>query len=297
MALPSSRSSARHRSALGLQAAQENGPPAIRAGRLADGARIDGVLDEAAWSAAEAIDRLQANGSGRRRGAHRARTVVRVLAGARALVIGVVCDDSDPSGIVSFSVRRDASLSSEDHVRVGARTLSRWPVRLRVRRQPERRPLRRADQPGRRNRKRRLGRHLGSRHASTDDGWSAEIRIPIQTLSFNPALREWHFNVQRRMQRRLETDRWASPARQYQVTQTSRAGLLTDLPEFSLGPRPERPAGRDDRRRYSSAVAPRRGRVPAEPRRHAAAGRERARVADTSTPTSPKPRSIPAGRT
>ena len=57
----------------------------------------------------------------------------------------------------------------------------------------------------------------------------------MQTLSFKPGLREWHLNVQRRIQRRLETDRWASPARQYKVTQTSRAGLLTDLPEFSLG--------------------------------------------------------------
>lgn len=54
-------------------------------------------------------------------------------------------------------------------------------------------------------------------------GWSAEIWIPIQTLSFNSDLREWHFNVQRRIQRKLETDRWAFPARQYQVTQTSRA--------------------------------------------------------------------------
>jgi hypothetical protein len=37
------------------------------------------------------------------------------------------------------------------------------------------------------------------------------------------------------MQRLLETDRWAFAARQYQVTQTSRAGLLTGLPEFDLG--------------------------------------------------------------
>jgi hypothetical protein len=66
-------------------------------------------------------------------------------------------------------------------------------------------------------------------------GWSVEIRIPIQTLSFNPALRDWHFNVQRRIQRLLEVDRWAAAARQYQVTQTSRAGLLTDLPQFDLG--------------------------------------------------------------
>jgi hypothetical protein len=48
-------------------------------------------------------------------------------------------------------------------------------------------------------------------------------------------VREWQFNVQRRIQRRLEIDRWAFPARQYRITQTSRAGLLTDLPEFDLG--------------------------------------------------------------
>ena len=41
--------------------------------------------------------------------------------------------------------------------------------------------------------------------------------------------------MQRRIQRKLETDRWAFPARQYQVTQTSRAGLLTELPDFDLG--------------------------------------------------------------
>ena len=65
-------------------------------------------------------------------------------------------------------------------------------------------------------------------------GWSAEILIPVQTLSFKPGLHEWHFNVQRRIQRLLEEDRWASPVRQYQVTQTSRAGLLTGLPDFDL---------------------------------------------------------------
>ena len=57
----------------------------------------------------------------------------------------------------------------------------------------------------------------------------------MQTLSFKRGLREWHFNVQRRIQSLLETDRWASPVRQYQVTQTSRAGLLTGLPDFDLG--------------------------------------------------------------
>ena len=66
-------------------------------------------------------------------------------------------------------------------------------------------------------------------------GWTAEIRIPIQTLSFKQGETAWDFNVQRRIQAQLETDRWASPQRQYKVTQTSRAGRLTGLPPFALG--------------------------------------------------------------
>ncbi len=69
----------------------------------------------------------------------------------------------------------------------------------------------------------------------TPAGWTAELRIPIETLSFKPGLSAWHFNIERRIQRLLEVDRWASPERQYQITQTSRAGLVTNLPDFSLG--------------------------------------------------------------
>ena len=71
--------------------------------------------------------------------------------------------------------------------------------------------------------------------ARNANGWTAEIWIPFLTLNFKPDLRSWHFNVQRRIQALLETDRWASAARQYQVTQTSGAGVLTGLPDIDLG--------------------------------------------------------------
>src|SRR5205814_2140935 len=71
--------------------------------------------------------------------------------------------------------------------------------------------------------------------ARTPAGWSAEILIPLKSLLFRPGLKEWGFNVQRRIQRRQETDRWASADRDIKVTQTSRAGLLTELPIFGLG--------------------------------------------------------------
>ena len=69
----------------------------------------------------------------------------------------------------------------------------------------------------------------------TDSGWTVEIRIPIKSLLFKPGLTDWGFNVQRRVQALQETDRWANASRDIKVTQTSRAGLLTGLPQFDLG--------------------------------------------------------------
>lgn len=97
-------------------AAQTNGAPQLRVGVLSTtGIVVNGTLDEAAWQGADVIDTFTqaepvegARPSGR--------TMVRVLAGPKALVVGIDCEDSDPSGIVSFSVQRDAVLTSEDYV-------------------------------------------------------------------------------------------------------------------------------------------------------------------------------------
>lgn len=67
------------------------------------------------------------------------------------------------------------------------------------------------------------------------DGWSAEIYIPIKTLRFGIGLRQWGFNVERRIQRLQETDRWASPNRNFKITNISLAGLLTSIPVFQQG--------------------------------------------------------------
>jgi hypothetical protein len=163
------------------------------------------------------------------------RTVVKVLAGPKALVIGIVCDDPDPAGIVSFSVRRDAALAAEDHVRIvlGPFLDGRSGYVFAV--NPSGARYDALIEQGGATENADWDGIWEAATARSPTGWSAEIRIPIQTLSFKPGLSDWHFNVQRRIQRLLETDRWASAARQYLDTQTSRAGLLTGLPDFSLG--------------------------------------------------------------
>ena len=80
-----------------------------------------------------------------------------------------------------------------------------------------------------------MGRDLGGGHEPRLRGWTAEIRIPIDSLSFASGHEAWGFNVERRIQRLQETIRWASPNRDYEVTQTSRAGVMAGLPRFDLG--------------------------------------------------------------
>jgi hypothetical protein len=173
------------------------------------------------------------------------RTTVRVLAGPRAIVVGIECEQPAETSVVSFSVRRDAALNQEDHVRIviGPFMDGRSGYVFAV--NPSGARYDSIVNPGGESDTSEWDGIWDARTTGGEGGWTAEIWIPFLTLSFNPDLRTWHFNVQRRIQALLETDRWASAARQYQVTQTSRAGLLTDLPAIDLGRGLSiRPAGR-----------------------------------------------------
>jgi uncharacterized protein DUF5916 len=207
--------------------------PSLRATPLPAQIAIDGLLSEAAWESAEAIDDFRQTDPVE--GAMpSSRTRVQVLADARSIVIGVVCEQPE-ARVVSFSVRRDAALDAEDHVRVvlGPFADGRSGYVFAV--NPTGARYDALINPGGDSDNPDWDGIWEAATARLANGWSAEIRIPILTIAFKPGLHEWHFNVQRRIQARLETDRWASPNRQYRITQTSRAGLLTSLPDFDLG--------------------------------------------------------------
>ncbi len=214
--------------------AQAPSAPSLRSGALPDDLRIDGTLSEPAWADAPEIDdftQVEPDEGAR----PSARTSVKVLANSKAIVFGITCDDPDPSGIVSFSVRRDAELDREDHVSVvlGPFVDGRSGYVFTV--NPSGARFDALIDPGSNDEVDDWDAIWEAATARGPAGWTVEIRIPIQSLSFKSGERAWDFNVERRMQRRLETVRWASPLRQYEVTQTSRAGRLTDLPEFTLG--------------------------------------------------------------
>ena len=62
-----------------------------------------------------------------------------------------------------------------------------------------------------------------------DDGWIAEIAIPLKTLPFNPASDTWGINFWRAYQRNQETMGWSSYNRETNPSSTGTVSGLVDL--------------------------------------------------------------------
>jgi len=217
------------------QAAEEASQrPTLRAGILPGDFALDGRISEPAWSACDSISNLVTI-EPREGAVPTARTIVRVLASPTELVVSAQCFDPDPAHIVSPSKARDAVLDEEDHVILVLDTFL-----------DGRSGYVFAVNPSGARFDGLVTAHGEEINAQWDavweaktsrdaTGWCAEIRIPANSLGFKQGLTTWGFNVQRRVQRLQETSRWSGASRDYEVTQTSRAGLLADLPRFDLG--------------------------------------------------------------
>src|SRR5215218_1814560 len=219
---------------LAAQGASAGARPAVRIREITGSVRVDGKLAEPAWGTADSIAGLT-QVEPTEGGAPAARTIIRVLTTGDALVIGVRADDPEPSPIVSFARQRDAALTNEDHVKIVLDTYldGRSGYVFTVNPNGARYDALVANQGEGENAN--WDAIWEAATVRTATGWNAEISIPLKSLLFKPGLTSWGFNVERRIQRLQETDRWASAERNYSVTQTSGAGLLTGVPHFALG--------------------------------------------------------------
>ncbi|MEJ2678384.1 MAG: DUF5916 domain-containing protein, partial [Gemmatimonadota bacterium] len=220
--------------------AQADRRPTLRASALPPDLRLDGRLAEPAWAAADSIaglTQVEPEEGGR----PTSRTVVRVLASADALVVGIVAYDPAPDRIVSHARSRDADLDHEDHVKLVLDTFldGRSGYVFAVNPSGARYDALVTSGGdfggGTTSENENWDAVWEAATARTPDGWSAEIRIPVKSLIFRKGLDRWGLNVERRVERLQETNRWAGASRDWNVTQTSVAGYLTDLPAFDLG--------------------------------------------------------------
>lgn len=193
---------------------------------------IDANLDEQAWQHAAVIDAFTqvdpVNNA-----PPTERTEVRLLYDADTLYLGVRCLDAEPDLVIARSMARDGSHGSDDRITFTLDTF--------------------ADQRngyifvvsaagGKRDgliegtRTRWEWDGLWTAAARVDDrGWTAEIAIPMKTLSFDEHAPAWGFNIERFIRRKNELVRWASPSRDSGVARMNDAGSLADFADLDQG--------------------------------------------------------------
>ncbi len=194
--------------------------------------RIDGVLDDPCWSLARPVDDFtQSNpvpGD-----PPTERTSFRVLYDDRNLYIGVRCFDGDPGAILARQTRRDRGTQGDDGVFISIDSNS------------DRRTgfffdvgAAGARTDGLIDNDRGIGSSwdgIWEAETSIDDkGWSAEIRIPLATITFDTG-KPWGFNIARTIGRKRETVRWRNWRREGTIRQVSHAGTLEGLEGLAQG--------------------------------------------------------------
>ena len=217
--------------ATGTAAAQQTidtGGAKLHATAILTALTLDGRLDEPFWATADSIHDF------RQREPHEGfpateRTVVKVAYDAAALYIAVRCYDSDVRGMRASQLRRDADLSSDDHVQLLIDSFDDRRSAFVFGTNPN-------------------GAMWDAQFSGVDDvnenwngiwdvavsrdtaGWTAEFRIPLLALRFHAGTnREFGFNVRRFIRRKNEEDLWRSYGRAQGLYRLNNEGTITDL--------------------------------------------------------------------
>jgi hypothetical protein len=202
--------------------------PTARANPIQQPVRVDGVLDEPAWESAVPIGPLLQRDPRQGEPATE-QTEVRVLFTLDTLYFGIVCHDRAPSGIVSTQLTRDADLGVDDNVLVILDPFldNRNGFFFQIN------PAGARSDGQVSNNAESIGREWDgiwdAAARKTPSGWEAEIEIPFKTLRFNPAQSAWGLNVERRIKRLNETDRWSAARQDVWISNLSEAGRLEGL--------------------------------------------------------------------
>ena len=247
------------------QASKER--PFIQATKVETGPKIDGVLDEAVWQHAAPVEGFTQQ-EPRLGEPATERTEVRIVYDARTIYIAVHAyqpggvttgeempgmpaggghehHEAAPGTVVATEMRRDSDrLFDEDNFQVILDTFKdsrngymfvTTPLGAKLEQQ-----IFDEGEGGGRGTTSNVNRNWDgvwdAAATITDDGWTAEIAIPTNTVRFKPdAEQVWGINFLRHIRRKNELDYWSPIPRAYSLTRVSLAGELRGLQDLNLG--------------------------------------------------------------
>lgn len=215
-----------------LDTTRQTGPgvPASIVAATAAGARLrlDGRLDEPVWATADSITdfRQREPIEGAPASEH---TVVKVVRDRDALYVGVRAYDQTTAAIRATQLRRDADLTVDDYVTILIDSFHDRRTAFVFRTNPNG-AMWDAQFSGSDNTNENWNGIWDVAVSRDTAGWTAEFRIPFQTLRFRAgAGAAFGFNVQRFIRRKNEEDLWRSYGRTQGLSQLQNEGELSGL--------------------------------------------------------------------
>jgi len=205
----------------------------VKALRIEQAPRIDGVLDEECWQRAEPLTNftqvLPVEGAPASE-----RTEVRIVYTRDVLFIAVRAFDREPGKILAKSMQRDNAFDSDDYVKIAFDTFARQRDGYVFMVNPA---GARTDS---------IFGKFSSENTDFDalwtararivaDGWTAEIAIPFKSISFDPQHDFWRMNIERVIRHKQETVRWTALSKSKSVTALEDFGELRELSELRQG--------------------------------------------------------------
>ncbi len=207
--------------------------PVVQAIHIQSPIIMDGKLSENSWKTANVISDFTQREleEGKPATEH---TSVKILFDEKNIYIGIMCYDKNPNKIIHNELKRDGKINDDDNIAFILDTYhdyrSGYYFQVNA------------------NGARCDGLYSGEEHINydwngvwdvatqiTNEGWCAEIVIPIKSLRFPVNnTNKWGFNIQRTIKHKLEEVLWTSWQRNDGLLQLYKAGTITGLQQLRM---------------------------------------------------------------
>ena len=214
---------------------RQHGRRSLAIVRVATPPTLDGLLNEEVWrNAPVAGDFLQ-------RDPHEGmaaseQTEVQVLYDSENLYFGVMCSDSQAGGILATELRRDNRFNNDDSFAIILDTFHDHRNSFLFRVNPKGTQYDALITEEGRDVNANWDEKWEVETQVNEEGWSAEIKIPLKSIRYSTALENPTFGIdfERVIRRKNEFDRWNNYSRNFRFNQVSQAGHLAGMEELEV---------------------------------------------------------------
>lgn len=208
--------------------------PALQVLRIDTPVNVDGRLDEEPWSRAQAIDRFVQQDPDFGQPASE-KTEVRVLLDDEALYFGVHCASKRRADIIARELRRDTDLRGDDRFEIVLDTFHDHRNALHFVINPLGTQYDAQITDEGKDINAEWDERWSSETTIDENGWHAEIRIPLTVMRSRLGEDVFGVNFARYIRHRSELALWTAWDRDFDLKQVSQAGHLMGLSEARTG--------------------------------------------------------------